>query len=69
MVITTINHSYCSYKPTERYQTGASHCTFGQALILNIEYIYRLMENARITTKTDKMAKISIFQYGYGSMA
>ena len=24
--ITTINPSYGSYKPTERYQTGAPHC-------------------------------------------
>ena len=26
IVINTINHSYWSYKPTERYRTGASHC-------------------------------------------
>ena len=25
-VISTINHSYWNYKPTERYRTGASHC-------------------------------------------
>ena len=25
IVVSTINHGYCSYKPTERYRLGASH--------------------------------------------
>ena len=38
-VVTTINHSYCSYKPTERYRLGGPHCREPNELNLLVEIL------------------------------